>query len=206
MSTHFKIDYNGWSEDSSPINKDVKVKTSHAKLISQTTNSNKAKEWRKKNYDKASEFGKIGGKLVGGSEDGKKRMAKIGEKYGKVYGGKFLPKDAGKKGKENLLKQIVCEKCNKSVNKGNYAKSHGKKCKELDKINLINLLPNKFTQSITKKIAEKNGIKNWKTLNIFHNTCPYTKCIIKVDKPNQFNPSWYVKNNKEINKVKNSCP
>jgi hypothetical protein len=32
MSTRFKIDYKEWNEDASPISKDVKVKTSHAKL------------------------------------------------------------------------------------------------------------------------------------------------------------------------------
>ena len=50
MSTRFKIDYKGWSDDASPISKDVKVKTSHAKLVANTHTAerNKNTEFRKK--------------------------------------------------------------------------------------------------------------------------------------------------------------
>jgi hypothetical protein len=50
MSTHFKIDYKDWNEDASPISKDVKVKTSHAKLVANTHTAerNKNAEFRKK--------------------------------------------------------------------------------------------------------------------------------------------------------------
>jgi hypothetical protein len=212
MSTRFKIDYNGWSDEASPIKDDVKVKTSHAKLTAQMTNSLVAKEWRKKNPDKAKSIAEKGGnktlKLkIGIHNRSHKEMsehAKSLYKQGKGMASisKLERKRLGKEyGKKNLIDEVICEKCGRSVNKGNYAKSHGKKCKELDKINLINLLPNKFTQSITKEIAEEHGIKNWKALNIFHDTCPYTKCIVKVDRPNQFNPSWYGKNKREINKI-----
>lgn len=137
---------------------------------------------------------KNGGKKVGGSEDGKKRMANLGAKYGKVYGGKFLPKDAGIKGKENLLKEFVCEKCGNKVNRGNYHQFHGKKCRELEKLLLLKLLPKKFTSVQLKEIAEKNGFLKWKTLNLLHETCPYTKCIKKGT--NQFNPGIYEKTKK----------
>jgi hypothetical protein len=203
----YKIDYNGWSDEASPIKTDVKIKTSHAKLVSQKQNALARVEWGKKNAEKSKNIARIGGNKVGKTKEGRKRMSVIGKEYGPNNAVEFIPIETkqrnGKKyGKLNLTSEILCEKCGKTVNKGNYAQSHGKKCKELNKINLINLLPNKFTQSIVKGIADENGIKNWKSFNIFHDTCPYTKCIIKVDKPNQFNPSWYSKNIKEINKVK----
>ena len=36
MSTHFKIDYKGWSDEASPIKADVKIKSSHRKLVANT--------------------------------------------------------------------------------------------------------------------------------------------------------------------------
>lgn len=202
----YKISYDGWSDKASPIKEDVKIKTSHNKLVSQSQNSKNAKNWRDKNPDKASEIASMGGE-TSKTKEGRARMSKVGSKYGKIYGGKTLTKEEysenGKKyGKQNLISEIICEKCGKTVNKGNYGKSHGKKCRELDKIKLIQLLPSKFTKTITKDIAKEHGIKNWEKLNIFHHTCPYTKCVIKVEKPNQYNPYWYGKNIKEINKVK----
>jgi hypothetical protein len=142
---------------------------------------------------------KTGGYITGQSSDAKKRMSKIGKEWAGIFGFNQMTKEEQrenglKHGKQNLLKEFVCEKCGNIVNRGNYAKSHGKKCRELDKIKLINLLPNKFTKSIVKEIAKENNIKNWEQLNILHESCPYTKCIIKVDKPNQFNPCWYGKN------------
>lgn len=208
MSTHFKIDYSRWStDDTSPINSDIKIKTSHSKLVSQTNNSNAAKEWRKKNPNKASEIGKIGGELVGGSKKGKTHMSKIGKQYGKENAVKYIPIETKKKngknfGKKNLCDEIVCEKCGRKTNKGNYSQFHGSKCREENIIKFIELLPNKFTKSIAKKIANENKIKGWEKWNIFHDVCIYTKCIIKVDKPNQYNPCWYSRNIKEINKVK----
>jgi hypothetical protein len=205
MSTRSKIDYSDWSDDASPIKSDIKVKISHNKLVSQKQNALARGEWGRKNPDKQKQIATKGGEAVNTPEL-KEKMSKIGTKYGAENAVKYITietkqKNGKKYGKQNLCSEIICEKCGRSVNKGNYAKSHGKKCKELDKIKLINLLPNKFTQSITKEIAEEHGIKNWKALNIFHDTCPYTKCIIKVDRPNQFNPSWYAKNKREINKV-----
>ena len=206
MSTRSKIDYSDWSEDASPIKSDIKVKVSHNKLVSQKQNALARGEWGRKNPDKQKQIATKGGEAVNTPEL-KEKMSKIGTKYGPENAVKYIPietkKRNGKKyGKQNLCSEIICEKCGRSVNKGNYAQSHGKKCRELDKIKLINLLPDKFTQSIVKEIAEEHGIKNWKALNIFHDTCPYTKCIIKVDRPNQFNPSWYGKNKREINKIK----
>jgi hypothetical protein len=206
MSTRFKIDYKGWSDDASPISKDVKVKTSHNKLVSQKQNALARGEWGRKNPDKQKQIATKGGEAVNTPEL-KEKMSKIGKQYGKENAVKYIPIETKKRngkqyGKQNLCSELICEKCGRSVNKGNYAQSHGKKCKELDKIKLINLLPDKFTQGIVKEIAEEHGIKNWKALNIFHDTCPYTKCIIKVDKPNQFNPCWYGKNKREINKIK----
>ena len=172
MSTHFKINYNDWSDEASPIKDDVKIKTSHRKLTAQTNNSLEAKEWRKKNPEKASKNAAKGGNKIGKTKEGRDRMSKVGTKYGAENAVKFIPietkqKNGKKYGKQNLCSEIICEKCGRLVNKGNYAQSHGKKCKELDKIKLINLLPDKFTQSITKEIAEEHGIKNWKALNIF---------------------------------------
>jgi hypothetical protein len=50
MSTHFKINYNDWNEDASPISKDVKIKISHRKLVanSLTAERNKDDKFRKK--------------------------------------------------------------------------------------------------------------------------------------------------------------
>lgn len=207
MSTRFKIKYDNWSEDASPISKDVKINKSHNKLVAQSKNSEQAKKWREKNPDKASEIASAGGKKSRSSAR-RKIMSNIGKQYGADNAVKYISletkKRNGKKfGKQNLCSEIICEKCGKSVNKGNYAKSHGKKCRELDKIKLLNLLPDKFTKSIIKEIALDSGIKNWEKLNLLHDTCPYTICIIKVDKPNQYNPCWYRKNKREINKIKN---
>jgi len=46
----YKIDYNGWSDDASPIKSDVKIKTSHAKLVanSEIAERNKAEKFREK--------------------------------------------------------------------------------------------------------------------------------------------------------------
>lgn len=205
MLTHFKIDYSRWStDDTSPINDDIKVKTSHAKLVSQSENSDKAKEWRKNNKNKASSIASIGGiqsvKLKKGihkrtkdeMSNHSKNLYKEGKGFAKVT--KKERSNIGKTiGKLNLCNEIICEKCGKIVNKGNYSKSHGTKCRENEKIALVKLLPNKFTKSILKEIALENGIKDWEKLNLLHDSCPYTKCIKKVEKPNQYNPCWYSK-------------
>lgn len=96
-------------------------------------------------------------------------------------------------GKKNLLKEIVCEKCGNTVNKGNYHQFHGEKCREADKIRLINALPDLFTKAMIKEVANRIEIKDWEKLNITHHTCPYTEIHIKVERPNQYNPSWYKK-------------
>lgn len=202
----YNITYNGWSDDASPIKDNVKVRTSHNKLVAQSKNAEKAKKWREKNPDKSFEIASKGGKKSRSSSR-RKIMSNVGKVYGAENAVKFIPIETkklnGKKfGKQNLCSEIICEKCGKSVNKGNYGKSHGKKCRELDKIKLLNLLPNKFTKSIIKEIAEENDILDWVKLNLLHDSCPYTKCIIKVDKPNQYNPCWYSKNKREINKMK----
>lgn len=44
MSTHSKIDYNGWSEEASPISNKIKVKTSHNKLVANTFISDRNKD------------------------------------------------------------------------------------------------------------------------------------------------------------------
>lgn len=48
MSTHFNIDYSEWSDEASPIKKDVKIKTSHNKLVAngQVSIRNKDKKHR----------------------------------------------------------------------------------------------------------------------------------------------------------------
>lgn len=146
-----------------------------------------------------------GGKKVGGSIEGKKRMSEIGKKWASIYGfnqmtKKELQNIGIKYGKKNLLKEFICEKCGNIVNRGNYSQYHGDKCREADKIKLIKALPDKFTKTIVKTVAEKLGIKDWIKLNILHHTCPYVIMYIKVDKPNQYNPCWYKKNKKVINK------
>jgi len=209
----YKISYDGWSDEASPIKSDVKIKVSHNKLVSQSQNALARGEWGRKNPNKSKKIAAGGGyktlELGTGihclsteemSEHGKKNyregkgIASLTKKERSTIGKKY--------GKQNLISEIICEKCGRTVNKGNYAKVHGKKCRELDKIKLIELLPNKFTKGILKEIAVEHRIKNWNSLNLLHHTCPYTKCIIKVDKPNQYNPNWYGKNKREINKVK----
>jgi hypothetical protein len=205
MSTHFNIDYSGWSDEASPIKKDVKIKTSHNKLVSQKQNALARGEWGRKNPDKQRKIGIKGGEAVNTPEL-KQKMSKIGKQYGPENAVKYIPietkKRNGKKyGKQNLVSDIVCETCGRKTNKGNYAQFHGKKCREKDIINFIQLLPDKFTKSIARDIAKENRIKGWEKWNIFHDLCIYTKCIVKVDKPNQYNPCWYGKNKREINKV-----
>ena len=204
MSISFKIDYTHYNDDSSPISKDVKVNTSHNKLVAQSENSKKAKKWREENKEKASEIGSMGGNNSKKSSI-RKKMSDIGKQYGKENAVKYIPLETksenGKNyGKYNLTGNIICSKCGKTTNKGNL-RFHENNCKERDKIKFIELLPSKFTKSIAKKISEENNIKNWLSLNIFHETCSYTKCVTKIVKPNQFNPNWYIKNIKEINKV-----
>lgn len=50
MSIRFNIDYKGWSDDASPINPNIKIKESHAKLIANTETSlrNKDPKFREK--------------------------------------------------------------------------------------------------------------------------------------------------------------
>jgi hypothetical protein len=50
MSTPFKINYNDWNEDASPISKDIKIKISHRKLVANSLISerNKDDKFRKK--------------------------------------------------------------------------------------------------------------------------------------------------------------
>lgn len=203
----FKITYKGWSDEASPIKDDVKVKTSHNKLVAQKQNALARGDWGRKNPEKSHQIVKKGGD-ANKTPESKERCSKIGKKYGPENAVKYIPIETkqrnGKKyGKQNLVGEIICPKCGRTTNKGNY-RFHGKNCRDIEKIKLIDLLPNKFTVGIVKEIAEENGIKDWKKLNIFHNTCPYVDIHIKVDKPNQFNPSWYKKNVKEINKTKKS--
>jgi hypothetical protein len=50
MSTPFKINYNDWNEDASPISKDIKIKISHRKLVANSliAERNKDDKFRKK--------------------------------------------------------------------------------------------------------------------------------------------------------------
>ena len=206
MSTHSKMDYSEWSEEASPISKDIKIKTSHNKLVSQKQNALARGEWGRKNPDKQKQIATKGGEAVNTLEL-KEKMRKIGTKYGSENAVKYIPietkKINGKKyGKQNLCSEIVCEKCGRSVNKGNHKQFHGDNCREKNIIEFIELLPTKFTKGIAKEIAIKYEIENWEKWNIFHELCIYTKCVVKIDRPNQFNPCWYGKNIKEINKIK----
>lgn len=179
----------------------------------QSKATQRAKEWRVKNSKKAKEIATIGGNktfelgLGIHSETFEVRSQRAKKSYKDGKGMAKLTREERSKigktiGRKNLVSEIVCENCGKKVNKGNYAQFHSIKCREEKIINLINLLPEKFTKSIVKKIAEENKIKGWENWNIFHELCSYTKCIIKVERPNQFNPCWYGKNKREINKVK----
>jgi hypothetical protein len=172
----------------------------------------KAKEWRDENPEKSRKIGILGGNKCKEMKVGihaltKEQLSEYAKKnYREGKGFAKLTKEErsiiGKKvGKQNLVGEIICEKCGRKTNKGNY-RFHGDNCREFDKINLIDNLPNKFTKAIAKEIAEKLDIMNWEKLYIFHETCPYTECYIKVNNPNQHNPSWYKKNTKEINKIK----
>jgi len=125
--------------------------------------------------EELSEHGKYCASIAGFSQMTKEEQTQIGKKYGK----------------KNLLKKMICEECGKEVNKGNYHQFHGDKCKEKQKKDLLNLLPNPFTSVDLKQIAEKNNIKNYKSLNLLHSTCPYTVCI--KSGTNQFNPGVYKK-------------
>ena len=72
MSTRFKINYNEWSDEASPISKDVKVKTSHNKLVSQKQNADARGEWAKKNPDKQKKIAISGGKASNTKEQREK--------------------------------------------------------------------------------------------------------------------------------------
>jgi len=138
-----------------------------------------------------------GGKKIGGSVEGKKRMSELGKKWAGIYGFNQMTKEEQKEigrkyGKQNLVGEIICEKCGRTTNKGNY-RFHGNNCRESDKLRLINTLPDLFTKQIVKETAIKLNIDDWIKLNILHPTCPYTEIHIKVEKPNQFNPCWYKK-------------
>jgi hypothetical protein len=203
----YNITYKGrWSDDASPVSNDTKINVSHKKLVAQKQNADARGEWGRKNPDKQKRIAVSGGNKSKEIHR-RKQAAKIGKKYGAENAVKYISIETKKRngknyGKNNLCSEVICEKCGKSVNKGNYAQSHGNKCRELDKIKLLNLLPYKFTKQIIREIALDNRIKNWEKLNLLHDTCPYTICIIKVDKPNQYNPCWYRKNKIEINKIK----
>lgn len=170
----------------------------------QKTATERAKKWREQNSEKAKEIGVSGGiecmKLRVGihAETFEIRSERAKKNYKQGKGFAKLTKDEksiiGKTfGKKNLVGEIVCEKCGRITNKGNYKQFHGNKCRELDKIKLIKELPDFFTKSIVKETANRIGIESWEKLNILHSSCPYTTIHIKVDKPNQFNPCWYKK-------------
>jgi hypothetical protein len=162
-------------------------------------------EWRKNNPEKATQIAKMGGENSK-TEEGRNRCSKVGKKYGPENAVKYIPIETKKRngtkyGKQNLVGEIMCEKCGRITNKGNYAQSHGQNCRELDKIKFIDLLPNIFTTSEMKKIANANNI-DWIRLNILHHTCIYISIKEKGKFPFQMNPNIYSKNKKEINKVK----
>jgi hypothetical protein len=187
------------------LNKNLKQRQSKA--------TENAKEWRKQNPEKSKQIGITGGNKskelgVGIHALTKEQMSKHAKKlYREGKGIAKLTKEEksiiGKTfGKKNLVGEIVCEKCGRITNKGNYKQFHGENCREKNIIEFIELLPNKFTKAIAKEIAIKYEIENWEKWNIFHELCIYTKCVVKIDRPNQFNPCWYGKNVKEINKIK----
>lgn len=200
----YKINYNEWNEDASPIKDDVKINVSHNKLVAQSQNANERAKWAEKNPDKQRKIASSGGQNSK-TKEGRKRMSEVGKKYGPNNAVEFIPIETkrknGRKARQNLIGDIVCEKCGRKTNIGNYAQFHGKKCREKDKVKILKKLPDKFTKSMLKEVAEKMEIMDWSRLNLLHPTCPYTKCIIKVDNPNQYNPCWYGKNKREINKI-----
>jgi hypothetical protein len=214
MLTPFKIDYSNFEEDASPIKSDVKINVSHNKLTSQKQNAEARAKWGKNNSERVSEIAALGGESalklgVGIHGLSKEQMSQHGKKNYKEGKGmaKLTTEERSKigktKGKQNLVGEIVCEKCGRKTNKGNYKQFHGENCREKKIIQFIELLPNKFTKAILKETAIRYEIIGWEKWNILHELCIYTKCIIKVERPNQFNPCWYGKNIKEINKVKN---
>lgn len=205
MLIPFKIDYSEYNEDASPIGGNTNIKLSHNKLVSQKKNAEARAEWGRKNPDKVNAIGIKAGE-TSKSKERREKTAELGKKFGPENAVKYIPIETKKRngknyGKQNLCAELICEKCGKTTNKGNY-RFHGKNCKEIEKIKFIDLLPDVFTKSIAKKVAEENSIDNWISLNIFHKNCLYTKCIKKVNKPNQFNPSLYGKNTDEITKLK----
>lgn len=170
-------------------------------------------QWRKDNPERASEIGIKGGngcliKGVGIHALSKEQMSEQGKKNyreGKGIASLTLEQriEIGKEfGKPNLVGEIICGVCGRTTNKGNYAQSHGDNCRELDKIRLIDALPNIFTSPIIDIIAEKIRILNVQQLNIKHNTCEYTKVDVLVEKPNNFKPQWYKKNIEKIKTFK----
>ena len=202
----YNITYKGrWSDDASPVSNDTKINVSHKKLVAQKQNADARGEWGRKNPDKQKKIAVSGGNKSK-EPHRRKQAAEIGKKYGAENAVKYIPIETkqrnARKAKKNLITEFTCEVCGRIVNRGNYHQYHGDNCREHDKINLINKLPNKFTKAMVKEVAEELGILDWVRLNILHDTCPYTKYIVKVDKPNQYNPCWYGKNKKEINKMK----
>ena len=170
-------------------------------------------QWRKDNTERAREIGLMGGNATFKKKTGihaetfEVRSERAKKSYKEGKGMAKLTKEQRSKigksiGKKNLVGEIICELCGRKTNKGNYKQFHGDNCREKSIIEFIELLPNKFTKGIVKEIATKYEIENWEKWNIFHELCIYTKCVVKIDRPNQFNPCWYGKNIKEINKVK----
>jgi hypothetical protein len=187
------------------LNKNVKERQKNA--------TKKALEFRKNNPEKASEIALKGGNATFKKKTGihaetfEVRSERAKKSYKEGKGMAKLTKEQRSKigksiGKKNLVGEIICELCGRKTNKGNYKQFHGDNCREKNIIEFIELLPNKFTKGIAKEIAIKYEIENWEKWNIFHELCIYTKCVVKIDRPNQFNPCWYGKNIKEINKVK----
>ena len=162
-------------------------------------------QWRKDNPERAREIGLMGGE-TSKTPEGRARMSEVGKKYGPINGKKwgeiYGPINGKKYGKPNLVGEIICGVCGRTTNKGNYTQSHGDNCRELDKVRLVDALPNIFTSAIIDIIAEKIGILNGEQLNIKHNTCEYTEVDVLVEKPNNFKPQWYKKNIEKIKTFK----
>jgi hypothetical protein len=123
MSTHFKIDYSRWStNDTSPINSDIKVKTSHAKLLAnaEIAERNKDIKFREKVSKGVSKyFGTIEERFISKLKKVNNGCIEYPNRW--IYNNKkaYQPKTyAAEYYKLGFTKEIVYQKCgnNKCVN------------------------------------------------------------------------------------------
>jgi hypothetical protein len=187
----YKISYNGWSDESSPIKSDVKVKTSHNRLVANhmTSERNKDPNFRKKVAKGVSKYyGKVEDRFNSNLVKGKNGCIEYTKRW-IVYNGQDLQPKTFSALYHNLgfTKELIVQKC------GNKKCVNPKHLIEMDRteqaINMLKVRKNKIGDNhhnsklsekdikiikkrFSKLVKERNG-KSKGIATIIHTDYPY---------------------------------